>query len=156
MPQPLIGVEIDDGFQDMVKEEWVRAIAQLVLEQEVPEGTPELGILVTGDDEVRKLNRQYRNIDSTTDVLSFALAEGAGFMTPPDGLVHLGEIIVSYPQAERQALEEGKDTSQEVSLLLVHGLLHLLGYNHADPEEEQQMRAREKVLLQAISQGNPA
>lgn len=150
MPQPLVGVEISPEFQDRVHEGWLRALAEAVLEQEGPQGPVELGIVVTGDEEVRELNRRYRGLDSTTDVLSFALAEGGDFVAPPDGLLHLGEVIISYPQAERQAQERGQETRQEVALLLVHGLLHLLGYDHADRNQERHMRAREKALLQAI------
>lgn len=150
MPQPLVGVEIDERFQGQVREEWVRAIAEMVLEVEGPRGPAELGVLVTGDEEVRELNRLYRDMDSTTDVLSFALTEGGDFVAPPDGISHLGEVIISYPQAQRQAQEMGKGTSREVALLLVHGILHLLGHDHAEPDEERQMRARETALLQSM------
>jgi len=150
MPKPLVGVEIDSRFRDQVPEEWVRAIAETVLVQDGPRGPAELGVLVTGDEAVRELNRLYRNTDSTTDVLSFALREGHGFVAPPDGVTHLGDVIVSYPQAERQAIEMGHETSQEVALLLVHGILHLLGHDHAEPDEERQMRARETALLQSM------
>lgn len=151
MPQPLVGVEINPVFQDRVDEAWIRALAEAVLEQEGPEEPADIGVVVTGDDEVHELNRLYREIDSTTDVLSFALTEGDEFVAPPDGLVHLGEVIMSYPQAERQAREAGKETRQEMALLLVHGILHLLGYDHAEEEEEREMRALEQALLQAAS-----
>ncbi|MDP2726020.1 MAG: rRNA maturation RNase YbeY [Dehalococcoidia bacterium] len=150
MPQPLVGVEIDPKFHDHINEEWVRALAGRVLEQEGPQGPAELGILITGDEEVRELNRLYRGLDQTTDVLSFALTEGDGFVTPPDGISHLGEVIISYPQAERQAQERGQESLQEIALLLVHGILHLLGHDHADPDQERHMRATERALLQAI------
>lgn len=150
MPQPLVGVEIDQRFQERVSEDWLRAIAEMVLEREGPQGPAEVGLLVTGDDEVQELNRRYRGLDCTTDVLSFALTEGRDFAVPPDGVLHLGEVIISYPQAERQARELDKDTSRELALLLVHGMLHLLGHDHAEPVEERRMRAKEQLLLQAI------
>lgn len=151
MPQPLVGVEIDESFRDRVREEWVRAVAETVLEREGPGGPAEVGVFITGDEEVRELNRLYRDTDSTTDVLSFALTEGEDFVAPPDGVTHLGEVIVSYPQAERQAVEAGKETSQEIALLLVHGVLHLLGHDHAEPEDERQMRSSEAALLRSLA-----
>ncbi|MDO8688423.1 MAG: rRNA maturation RNase YbeY [Dehalococcoidia bacterium] len=155
MPQPLVGVDIDQEFVEHVDEVWVRALAQSVLEQEAPEKPVELEIRVTGDETVQELNHLYRGLDCTTDVLSFALTEGEDFVAPPDGILHLGEVIVSYPQAERQALEMGKGTAQEVALLLVHGILHLLGYDHAEQEDEKTMRARETILLQTVFGGAP-
>lgn len=153
MPQPLVGVEIDPEFQNHFDEGWIRALAELVLEREGPEQPAELGILITDDEKVHELNHLYRGIDCTTDVLSFALTEGDDFIAPPDGLLHLGEVIVSYPQAERQAQEMRKDTKQEVALLLVHGILHLLGYDHAEEDEEKLMKAKEAAILHAASGG---
>ena len=153
MPQPLVEVEIDSEFQHHFDEGEIRALAELVLEREGPQQPAELGILITGDEKVHELNRLYRGIDCTTDVLSFALTEGDDFVAPPDGLLHLGEVIVSYPQAERQAREMHKDVKQEMALLLVHGILHLLGYDHAEEEEEKLMRAKEAALLNAASGG---
>lgn len=65
----------------------------------------------------------------------------------PDGLLHLGEVIISYPTAERQARERGHPVQREVAHLLIHGVLHLLGYDHALPEEERLMQARENLYL---------
>lgn len=148
MPQPLVGVEIDPEFQEEVDEAWVRALAEKVLTSEGPRESAELGIVVTGDERVHELNHLYRGLDCTTDVLSFALTEGQDFVAPPDGLVHLGEVIVSYPQASRQAREFGKSHQQELALLLVHGILHLLGFDHAEDDQEREMKAREATLLQ--------
>lgn len=108
----------------------------------------ELGILVTDDEQVRELNRKYAGEDEATDVLSFSLLEGEEFVSP-DGVTRLGEVIISYPTAERQASEAGHSVADEVSHLLVHGILHLLGYDHAEPDDEQKMRAREDELLGA-------
>jgi len=142
-------VSVDERFAASVSENWLAGIARLVLEAE---GVPpaELGVLVTGDETVRELNRQYAGEDETTDVLSFSLREGEEFATPPDGVLRLGEVIVSYPTAERQAQEAGRSTEAELVHLLVHGILHLLGYDHAEPQDERRMRAREEELLGAL------
>src|SRR5712692_7892482 len=120
-------------------------MAQSVLEAEaVP--PVELGMLVTDDARLRELNREYAGEDEATDVLSFSLIEGEEFAMP-DGVLRLGEVIISYPTAERQAREAGRVTEAEVAHLLIHGILHLLGYDHAEPEEGRRMRAREQELL---------
>jgi len=131
-------VEVDD----------LRKIAEGVLAAEdVP--AAELGVLVTDDDAVRRLNAEYAGEDETTDVLAFSLREGEEFVSP-DGVARLGEVIISYPTASRQAAEAGRLVDEEIAHLLVHGILHLLGYDHAEAEEERVMRARTEALLVAL------
>ena len=93
-------------------------------------------------------------MDSTTDVIAFALFErgtrAEPFITPPDDVIHLGEVIISYPQAKRQAEEQRHHLERELALLVTHGVLHLLGYDHELPEQEQKMRAMESKVLDAI------
>ncbi len=141
-------VSIDEPYGPLVAAEWLEGIARRVLEAE---GVPaaELGVLVTDDETVRALNREYAGDDRPTDVLSFSLREGEEFAAPPDEVLRLGEVIISCPTAERQAQEAGRSTEAEVAHLLVHGILHLLGYDHAEPEEDRRMRARERELLGA-------
>ena len=113
----------------------------------------ELSLTVTEDKTVRKLNRKYRDIDKTTDVLSFALTENVAdttFVTPSDGVLRLGEIIVSYPKAQAQAKEHNHPVKREIAWLLVHGILHLLGYDHQDDASEAKMRQREEAILKEI------
>lgn len=116
----------------------------------------ELDVAVVGDREMRRLNLAHRGQDETTDVLAFALREGPeGFVAPPDGVLHLGQVVVSYPQAERQAREAGQAVVAEIRLLVVHGVLHLLGYNHEDSAAEAAMRARERAVLSELAEVNP-
>ena len=114
----------------------------------------ELGLVIAGDETVHELNRNYRSVDSTTDVIAFALSERGEkaevFIAPPDDIIHLGEIIVSYPQTKRQADEQRHPLESELALLVTHGVLHLLGYDHELPEQEQKMRAMESSVLDAI------
>jgi probable rRNA maturation factor len=110
----------------------------------------ELGIVVTDEATLRRLNREYAGEDEATDVLSFSLTEGEPFVAPADGVLRLGEVIVAYPVAVRQAAQQGHSVEREVAHLLAHGILHLLGYDHAEPEEERVMRAKEESLLAAI------
>src|SRR5688572_5252761 len=129
-----------EPFERFVAIEDIRRVAIGVLEAE---GVPlaELGVLVTDDEAVRRLNREYAREDEATDVLAFSLREGEEFVSP-DGMTRLGEVIISYPTASRQAAEEGRLIDEEIAHLLVHGILHLLGYDHAEAEGERVMRAR--------------
>ncbi len=138
-------VSIDEPFLGLVDADWVDKVARSVLQAEAVM-LSELGVLVTDDAKMQELNREYAGEDAPTDVLSFSLTEGEEFASP-DRVLRLGEVIISYPTAERQAQEAGRATKDEMAHLLVHGILHLLGYDHAEPEEEQRMRAKERALL---------
>lgn len=139
-------VSIDEEYAAMVDAVRLEELAAWVLSEEGVEAA-ELGVVVTSDETVRDLNRQYAGDDHATDVLSFSLEEGEEFVAPPDGERPLGEVIISYPTAERQAQEQGQPVAAEIDHLLTHGVLHLLGYDHVEPEEERRMHAREMKLL---------
>jgi len=141
-------VSVDDPYASRMSAEWIEEVARRVLEAEGLLAA-ELGVVVTDDETVRELNRDYAGKDEATDVLSFSLREGEEFVAAPDGVLRLGEVIIAYPTAERQAAAAGRPVAAEVAHLLVHGILHLLGYDHAEPEEERWMRAREEELLRA-------
>jgi probable rRNA maturation factor len=103
----------------------------------------ELSVVLVSDREMRRLNRAYRRRDRPTDVLSFAQREGAG--GTPDGL--LGDVVISLDTARRQAAVRGETLAREADRLLVHGLLHLLGYDHErSPAEARRMSRRERAL----------
>lgn len=90
-----------------------------------------VGVSVVGDRKMKTLNKKYLKRDETTDVLSFSQFEGReGFVEPPDAEAHLGDVVVSYPQAVRQALERNILVDSELDFLIQHGLLHLLGIHH--------------------------
>jgi probable rRNA maturation factor len=99
---------------------------------------------------MRSLNRRYRGKDMTTDVLSFALREG---MFPNIQPTVLGDIVISLPAASRQAAEAGHPLVREIERLLIHGLLHLIGYDHErGPREALKMERKERKLLKGLSQ----
>jgi probable rRNA maturation factor len=107
-----------------------------------------VSILFVGDKKMRELNRTYRGIDRTTDVLSFSQLEGPSFVS---GTVDLGDIVISPAQAKRQAADRAGTLDQEISLLLIHGLLHLIGYDHEKNRyQAEKMRRKEKELLSAV------
>jgi probable rRNA maturation factor len=149
-------IQIDKNFQKHLRKEWLRRVVEHSLAAQDIASEVELGLLITDDETVRKLNQEYRGVDEPTDVLSFALAErktgnnSPPFVEPPDGLLHLGEVVISYPQAVRQAEENNHQVKEEVALLVIHGILHLLGYEHDEPAREREMRALEKKILSEI------
>jgi probable rRNA maturation factor len=144
--RPRFGItcHVEPRFRRRVRIRPLVALARRALEAEDARASGELSIVVTDDDTVRELNRRYRNTDAPTDVLSFALA-GGGF--PEANPAPLGEIVISYETAARQAAEAGRAVEDELAHLLVHGVLHLLGYDHQSPADARRMRAREEALL---------
>jgi probable rRNA maturation factor len=106
-------------------------------------------VVLTDDDQVRDLNRQYRGVDDTTDVLSFPMREGPG--SGMSGL--LGDVVVSVEQAARQA--PAGDLEREIVRLLVHGLCHLLGMDHGAARDRKRMLAAEQRLLAALGIEEP-
>jgi len=160
-----INVIIDEEFNTLVEEAWLQTLAGQVLDAEQADKSSELGIVIVGQDEIHRLNRIYLEEDKPTDVISFPLfpeyetaLDDTGdlpqFVTPPDEEVHLGEVIISYTQAALQAKEHGHSAQREITVLLIHGILHVLGYDHDIPEREQKMKAREADILGRIEGGS--
>ncbi len=103
----------------------------------------EITVVLTGDAELRKLNREYLGINAATDVLSFPALE----VNPENRSAYLGDVLISVPRAQAQARAGGHALESEVQLLVVHGVLHLLGFDHARPAQKRQMwSAQAKVL----------
>lgn len=113
----------------------------------LPERT-ELSILLCGDSEMQRLNLEYRGLDRPTDVLAFALNEGESPQLAPHVL---GDVVVSIDTARRQAARQKRSLISEVTHLLAHGLLHLLGFDHRDRDEERRMVARTDLLVSAAT-----
>lgn len=114
--------------------------------QKLPEDT-ELGVLICGAETIHELNKQYRNIDAPTDVLSFALNEGEDYI--PEEEKALGDIILNVDRAIEQAHMYGHSEEREMAYLSVHGFLHILGYDHYEEEEKKEMRKAEEEILGA-------
>ena len=151
-----ISVLIDEGFEEYLEASWLQGIAEQVLFAQDAGSGVELGLVITGQERVRQLNRSYLGKDEPTDVLAFSMLPGADFppfVQPPDGVLHLGEVIISYPQAVVQAEEHQHSVKKEIAILIIHGVLHLLGYEHDKPELERQMKAREREILSCVEEG---
>jgi len=151
MPEE-IGIFVEEEFRGLVDGGWVKKIVQQVLKDEGVATPYEVSLVFTDSETVQQLNRDYRGVDEPTDVLAFCMLSQKevddSFALPPDEITRLGEVIISYPQAIEEASEQGHSPERELALLIIHGILHLLGYDHEEPEEEDEMRKREKELLE--------
>lgn len=111
----------------------------------------EVSILLCGDRRMRSLNLQYRGVDRTTDVISFPMWDK---LPPAECRALLGDIVISAPKAALQASESGHSLTRELERLLVHGMLHLIGYDHErGPYQARKMRAKEREVLKALHDG---
>lgn len=120
-----------------VREVLARVVAVPEIAARLPEGASTVAVRITSDRELRRLNRTYAQDDHATDVLSFAGSDN-----------HLGDIAISWPAAVRQAAQYGHDASAEVALLCVHGMLHLLGWDHASASERREMTRLTRAALE--------
>ncbi|MEE3142434.1 MAG: rRNA maturation RNase YbeY [Chloroflexota bacterium] len=170
-----IDISVDEPYQQELSEVWLRTVMEAALVEALPQGEPaQVGLVVTDDKTVQELNRQFRGLDEVTDVLSFSASHSGpwegdpqesdeaspesldsgrlNFVLPPGEPSPLGEVIISFPQTIRQAQERNGPIEQELALLIIHGVLHLVGYDHMEPEDEAQMQAKERSALAAVSQ----
>jgi len=119
--------------------------AQLTLDNGSNTSSSDVSIVIGDDTLLKQLNRKYRNIQATTDVLSFPSNE----LDPDTQSVYLGDVVISLPQANEQATHGGHLLSEELQLLVVHGTLHLMGYDHLDRADKKKMQdLQNKILYQ--------
>ena len=166
----LIDVTIDAAARGQLGKKWVREVVLEALRvvlgsKDMGERPLNVSVVITNDKTLQYLNRQYRGEDQVTDVLSFSPDHWGhwygdktaspeplevDFVLPPEEPQPLGEVIISYQQARRQSLAKdggARHVKEEMALLIVHGVLHLLGYDHAQPDEETVMRNKEQEVL---------
>ncbi len=145
-----IQIDVDEPFADDVDTTNLTMVAQQVLEAESVRPPATITIWITDDGELHTLNHTYRNVDRSTDVLSFGVDDDDQFVAPPDEPRHLGDLAVSFPHVVQQAADYNHSRERELSYLVTHGILHLLGYDHEQPDDAQRMRAREESILNAL------
>ena len=137
-----VGIEEDEGVRSAVE-----LAANAALKHENAESRF-LSVVLTTDENIHEYNREYRSVDRPTDVLSFPADEGDDLLAPPDGF--LGDIMISIPRAREQAKALCHSTEREILFLTVHGVLHLLGYDHMRPEDEQIMLPVQRSIVEGI------
>ena len=142
-----VAISVEPVFQDSASEQDLVHLAGRVLASEGVEPGAELSVLITDDETIRGLNQRFRDVDEPTDVLSFELEGNEAFATPQESHRQLGEVVISFPTALRQAEEAGRAIDRELLHLLVHGILHILGHDHETPDEAREMHAKEENLL---------
>lgn len=146
MPYEL-NLEVEDSVASRVDQASILAMLDRVLaEDEIEEGAA-VTVVLADDTLLHELNLRHREVDAPTDVLSFPADEGEEFPTPEGEPRYLGDIVVSVERVGRQAAEAGLAERDELAHVILHGLLHLLGYDHEEPEEEAVMKAREEGVL---------
>jgi probable rRNA maturation factor len=106
----------------------------------------DLTIVLTDDEQLHRLNRDFLGVDAPTDVLSFPASE----MDPETGAAYLGDILLSIPRADKQAQSTGHPLADEARLLVVHGVLHLLGHDHAEADEKAKMWKAQGEVLEGL------
>ena len=161
-------LEIHNFTQNEIDEKFFDKVTKTVLDIVGIKDEVEISLAIVGDGRMRKLNKIYRGKNRVTDVLSFdnksvlkylskafpRLEKGkeVEFVEAPDGVKKLGEIVISYPQAKKQARQAEHSLELELTTLLVHGILHLLGYDHEQDEKQaEEMRGMEDKILKTIN-----
>ena len=144
----MISVLFDDR-QDMMEingdnEAAIERAVEAVLTEEECDGDFEISVSFVTNEEIKELNKEYRNVDNETDVLSFPMNEEF------DGVTILGDIVISTQKIIEQADDFGHSPEREMIYLTVHSMLHLLGYDHMENDEKSAMRAKEKEIMKNL------
>lgn len=142
-----IDIQIDPDFASQVDEAGLQAAAAAALHHKGAPAGAALTLAITGDEKIRRLNRQFRQVNTPTDVLAFPAAADELFVKAPGQPPYLGDVIISQPRAIAQAAEASHPVEVELALLAVHGTLHLLGHDHATPHEKGAMWAAQETIL---------
>lgn len=145
-PSYRIAIQVAPRFRAKVDEGSLRRVAAEALSQEGVEGETELSLIITDDEAIRELNRQFRGVDAPTDVLAFGARAEEHFVIAPESPPYLGDVVISCQRALAQAEERGHAIVEELRLLVIHGILHLLGYDHQQEAAARKMREREERI----------
>ncbi len=143
-----MNLEINNLTNEKIEESMIKRVVDATLKK-LDEEDAIVSITLIDNKRIHEINREYRNVDRETDVISFAFLEDE---TDPDmDIVNLGEIYISLEKAHSQAEEYGHSFERELSFLVVHGLLHLLGYDHMTKEEEKEMFSLQDEILSSLN-----
>ncbi|TDM13108.1 rRNA maturation RNase YbeY [Macrococcus lamae] len=140
----------DDKYLDYNYLPQIESLLQFAATEEGIEEEAEVAVSFVSSEEIKSINAEYRNKDSVTDVISFAMEEGEDDFEDPSMVRLLGDIIICVERAREQADDYGHSFEREVGFLALHGLLHLLGYDHMTETDEKQMFGRQDEILTAF------
>ena len=165
---PNVSVQIFEQFADDISGKWIADIARAALFVDSGSTSGNASVVIADDETVGQINEEYRGLPGVTDVLSFSnIHSGAyygddarniaadmsdGFVMSPEVDAGLGEVIISYPQTCRQARDAGRSVKEELAQLVAHGIFHLLGYDHEEPDEAERMRSKERRAMAAFAE----
>ncbi|MCK5466664.1 rRNA maturation RNase YbeY [Candidatus Parcubacteria bacterium] len=135
---------IKNFTKNKLNQKYLNKITEKTLEVTKFKKPVEISLVITGEKRIKSLNKKYRKINKITDVLSFGNEE---FISLPNKIIYLGEIFICYPRAIRQAKQKRHSVKKETSILLIHGILHLLGYDHKGDYKDSEMKVLEKKIL---------
>jgi probable rRNA maturation factor len=142
----MIYLSIDEQYLAMIEPDFIERAAQATIQHQEISTDSSLSIVVTDDPQLHLLNQQFVGVDAPTDVLSFP----AGYMDPDTNSFYLGDILISYPRAREQAEQAGHSVDAELQLLVVHGILHLAGHDHADDQDKVEMWSAQAEILSIL------
>lgn len=142
----MVTVQINTRISPLIDEAFIYHVASTTLEILGYEFS-EVSVVLDNDDQIRILNKTYRNLDEPTDVLSFSSDE----IDPDTGSRYMGDVVISFPRAKAQAVEQGHSIKKELSTLIVHGILHLAGYDHNNIKEEKDLFSLQSEILDEFS-----
>ena len=157
---PNIDVSVQDpewenisDIEQLIKTVVTTTLGHVIMPREVEDRDLEISIVLANDDLVHVLNREYRDNNKPTNVLTFANLDGDDI--PTEGVLNLGDVILSFQTIEREAQEQGKFPLDHIKHLTVHGVLHLLGYDHQNDDEANDMETLEIRVLEQLGVQNP-
>jgi probable rRNA maturation factor len=139
-------IHVEFHLPQIMDKESVERAARTALEYASAPAGVELTIVLSDDEQLRQLNHEFLDVDAPTDVLAFP----ASHSDPESGARYLGDVLISIPRAEAQAQAAGHSLEAEVQLLVVHGILHLMGHDHADAAEKARMWAAQAQVLERL------
>ena len=142
----MILISVQEAFRELVADQKLRLAVENTLVLCEVSDSPSMSVRITDDNEIQALNLQYRGFDKPTDVLSFP----TDFTDPDLDSRYFGDVVISYPRAEEQSKIRGHPVEAELQLLVVHGVLHLLGNDHAEEKEKELMWALQGKVLERL------
>ena len=142
-----LGIPEDESYKEKIEE----VLKQCYKEEGINPKYLYVNVILTNPENIRSLNKEYRNIDKETDVLSFPMFEKEELINFKSNCQEvLGDIVISIERVKEQAIEYGHSFERELSYMVVHGFYHIIGYDHMEESDKIEMRAKEEIVLKAL------